>query len=58
MLRKYSATTSTTAKNCQSTYMAQNGLALAVTVECKKSVKKEILKFISVKTMGDSGSIL
>ena len=57
MLRKYYATTSTTAKNCQSTYMAQNGLALVVTFVWKKNVKKEVLKFISVKTMGDSGSI-
>ena len=58
MLRKYYATTSTIAKNCQPTYMAQSDLALAVTVECKENVKKEKLKFISVKTMDDSGSIL
>ena len=38
--------------------MAQNGLALAVTVECKWKKKKDILKFVSVKTMGNSGNML
>ena len=39
-------------------YMAQNGLALPVTVECKWKKKKDILKFVSVKTMGNSGNML
>ena len=58
MLRKYYATTSTIAKNCQPTYMAQRDLALGVTVECKENLKKEKLKFISVETMGDFGGVL